>query len=75
MAKYPSYYAAQYGFASILPTVTVARIFSEAFHWNTLKIGLAYGAALSIGGVLGELAGGVVLDAIINSARRNGAKF
>jgi hypothetical protein len=67
MAKYPSvlfpalYYAAQYGFASILPAVTVASIFSEAFHWNTLEIGLAYGGALSIGGILGEIAGGVVL--------------
>jgi multidrug resistance protein len=56
MAKYPSvlfpalYYGAQYGFASILPAVTVASIFSAAFHWNTLEIGLAYGGALSIGG-------------------------
>jgi multidrug resistance protein len=81
MAKYPSvlfpalYYAAQYGFASILPAVTVASIFSKAFHWNTLKIGLAYGGALTIGGVLGELAGGFVLDAIVNRARHklNGA--
>lgn len=56
MAMYPSvifpalYYAAQYGFASILPAVTVASIFSERFGWNTLEIGLAYGGALSIGG-------------------------
>jgi hypothetical protein len=56
MARYPSvlfpalYYGAQYGFASILPAVTVASIFSAAFHWNTLEIGLAYGGALSIGG-------------------------
>jgi multidrug resistance protein len=77
MAKYPSvlfpalYYAAQYGFASILPAVTVASIFSEAFHWDTLEIGLAYGGALSIGGVLGEIAGGVVLDGIVKRARRN----
>lgn len=76
MAKYPSvlfpalYYAAQYGFASNLPAVTVSSIFSEAFHWNTLKIGLAYGGALSIGGVLGEIAGGLVLDSIVNRARR-----
>lgn len=75
MAKYPSvifpalYYAAQYGFASILPAVTVASIFSEEFHWNTLEIGLAYGGALSIGGILGELAAGLVLDAIIKRAR------
>jgi hypothetical protein len=61
MAKYPSvifpaiYYGAQYGFASILPAVTVAHIFTEFFHWNTLTIGLAYGASLTIGGFLGEV--------------------
>ncbi|KAH8682693.1 MFS general substrate transporter [Xylariales sp. PMI_506] len=75
MVKYPSvlfpaiYYAAQYGFGSILPAVTVATIFSETFGWNTLEIGLAYGGALTIGGVLGELVSGVVLDAIIKRAR------
>ncbi|PMD27634.1 MFS general substrate transporter [Hyaloscypha hepaticicola] len=75
MARYPSvlfpalYYAASYGFASILPAVTVASIFSAAFHWNTLEIGLAYGGALSIGGILGEFAAGLVLDAIIKRAR------
>lgn len=77
MAKYPSvlfpalYYGAQYGFASILPAVTVASIFSEAFRWDTLEIGLAYGGALSVGGVLGELAAGIVLDGIVKRARRN----
>ncbi|KAF8864891.1 MFS general substrate transporter [Acephala macrosclerotiorum] len=77
MARYPSvifpalYYAAQYGFASILPAVTVASIFSKQFGWNTLEIGLAYGGALSIGGVLGEFAAGMVLDAIIKRARHN----
>jgi multidrug resistance protein len=56
MATYPSvlfpalYYGAQYGFASILPAVTVAAIFSAEFNWDTLEIGLAYGGALSIGG-------------------------
>ncbi|MCJ1302020.1 hypothetical protein MMC08_004821 [Hypocenomyce scalaris] len=76
MAKYPSvlfpalYYGAQYGFASILPAVTVATIFSTRFGWNTLEIGLAYGAALTIGGVLGEFVGGVVVDAIVKRERR-----
>ena len=81
MAKYPSvlfpalYYAAQYGFASILPAVTVAHIFQEFFHWNTLDIGLGYGAALTIGASLGELAGGMVVDSIIKRARaRNGGR-
>lgn len=61
MAKYPSvlfpavYYAAQYGFASILPAVTVASIFTEFYHWDTLEIGIGYGAALTIGSCLGEV--------------------
>lgn len=61
MAKYPSvifpalYFASQYGFASILPAVTVASIFEKFFGWDTLQIGLGYGAALTIGGCLGEV--------------------
>ena len=76
MARYPSvifpclYYSAQYGFASILPAVTVAHIFSSRFHWDTLQIGLGYGGALTIGGSLGELAAGMVVDAIVKRERR-----
>ena len=76
MAKYPSalfpalYYATQYGFASILPAVTVAHIFTQFFHWNVLDIGLAYGAALTIGGSLGELAGGMIVDYIVRRKRK-----
>ncbi|KAL1966126.1 hypothetical protein VTN77DRAFT_4874 [Rasamsonia byssochlamydoides] len=71
MAKYPSvlfpalYYCSQYGFSSNLPATTVAAIFSTRFGWNTLQIGLGYGGALSIGGVLGELMAGMVIDAIV----------
>jgi MFS family permease len=75
MAKYPSvifpavYYATMYGFASILPAVTVASIFEEFFHWDTLVIGLAYGGALTIGGVLGEFSAGWVVDLIVKRER------
>ena len=65
-AVFPAlYYATQYGFASILPAVTVASIFSKEFKWDTLQIGLGYGGALTVGGSLGELAAGLVLDALI----------
>ncbi|KAL9097140.1 MAG: hypothetical protein Q9165_000567 [Trypethelium subeluteriae] len=81
MVMYPSvlfpalYYASQYGFASILPAVTVAHIFQQFFHWDTLDIGLGYGAALTIGASLGELAAGMVVDSIVKRARaRNGGK-
>ena len=59
------YYATQYGFASDLPATTVASIFAKEFKWDTLQIGLGYGGALTIGGSLGELAAGLVLDAIV----------
>ncbi|KAK3066227.1 hypothetical protein LTR53_017515 [Teratosphaeriaceae sp. CCFEE 6253] len=76
MLKYPSvifpalYYASQYGFASILPAVTVASIFKEFFHWDTLQIGLAYGGSLTIGSFLGELCAGWVVDAIVKREKR-----
>jgi MFS family permease len=76
MARYPSvlfpalYYATMYGFASILPAVTVAAIFTEFFHWNTLTIGLTYGASLTLGGILGECISGWVVDLIVKRERK-----
>jgi len=76
MAKYPSvlfpalYYCSQYGFSSNLPATTVAAIFSSRFGWDTLQIGLGYGGALSIGGILGELLAGMVIDAIVMRERK-----
>lgn len=76
MARYPSvlfpalYYATMYGFASILPAVTVAAIFTEFFHWDTLTIGLTYGASLTIGGILGECVSGWVVDLIVKRERK-----
>ena len=75
-AVFPAlYYATQYGFASILPAVTVASIFSKEFKWDTLQIGLGYGGALTIGGSLGELAAGLVLDALVQKKMRGNVKF
>ena len=74
--KYPSvifpalYYASQYGFASIFPAVTVSSIFTKFFGWSTLDIGLAYGAALTIGRSLGELCAGMVNDAIVKREKK-----
>ncbi|KIW18480.1 hypothetical protein PV08_02768 [Exophiala spinifera] len=76
MAKYPSvlfpalYYGTMYGFASILPAVTVAAIFTRFFHWETLAIGLTYGASLTIGSILGECVSGWVVDHIVKRERK-----
>ena len=69
------YYATQYGFASILPAVTVASIFNKEFKWDTLQIGLCYGGALTIGGSLGELAADLVLDAIVKAKMKDTVDF
>lgn len=69
------YYGTQYGFASNLPAVTVASIFSKEFGWDTLQIGLGYGGALTIGGSLGELAAGLVLDALVKKKMRENVDF
>lgn len=63
------YYSTQYGFASILPAVTVAAIFTAAYKWSTLTIGLTYGAALTIGGILGEFFAGWVVDLLLIRAQ------
>lgn len=68
------YYATNYGFASILPAVTVAAIFAKTYHWPTLTIGLTYGSALTIGGVLGECCTGWIVDAIYIRAQRRHTK-
>lgn len=68
------YYGTQYGFASILPAVTVAAIFTAAYKWSTLTIGLTYGAALTIGGILGEGVAGWVVDLLLIRAQRRHIK-
>ena len=76
LSWYPSillpalYYATNYGFASILPAVTVAAIFKPAYGWKTLKIGLTYGTSLTVGGILGEFCSGWVVDALYIRAQR-----
>lgn len=68
-------YGTQYGFASNLPAVTVASIFSKKFRWDTLQIGLGYGGALTIGGSLGELAAGQIPDALVKKKMRENVDF
>lgn len=69
------YYGTQYGFASNLPAVTVASIFSKEFRWDTLQIGPGHGGALTIGGSLGELAAGLILDALVKKKMRENVDF
>lgn len=68
-------YATQYGYASVLSAVTVASTFSKEFKWDTLQIRLGYGGSLTIGGSLGELAAGLVLDALVQKKRRGNVLF
>lgn len=63
MARHPSvvfpavYFGAAYGLASILPSLTVAAIFKERYGFTVLQTGVAYGTALTVGALLGEVSG------------------
>ncbi|RDB25095.1 hypothetical protein Hypma_007426 [Hypsizygus marmoreus] len=76
MLKYPSvafpalYYAVTYGFASIEPALTLATLFTEIYHFDTVRNGLANGVSLLVGASLGELCSGLVTDAMMQRARR-----
>ncbi|TFK45023.1 MFS general substrate transporter [Crucibulum laeve] len=76
MLKYPSvafpalYYAVTYGFASIEPALTLATLFTEIYHFDTVRNGLANGVSLLVGASLGELCSGPVTDAMMQRARK-----
>ncbi|KAF8161396.1 MFS general substrate transporter [Crassisporium funariophilum] len=76
MLKYPSvlfpaiYYAFTYGFASIEPALTLATIFTQLYHFDTVRNGLANGVSLLVGASLGELCSGPVTDGMMLRARR-----
>ncbi|PPQ89000.1 hypothetical protein CVT25_005099 [Psilocybe cyanescens] len=76
MLKYPSvafpalYYAVTYGFASIEPALTIATLFTQIYHFDTVRNGLANGVSLLVGATLGELCSGPVTDAMMARARR-----
>lgn len=76
MLKYPSvaipafYYAVCYGFASIEPALTVAPLFTQIYHFDTVRNGLANGVSLLVGASLGELCSGPVTDMMMQRARR-----
>jgi hypothetical protein len=59
-----------YGFGTFLPAVTVSHVFSQRYNFSTLVIGLAYGGALTVGGLIGELGGGMVIDYITKRERQ-----
>jgi len=53
-----------------MPSVTVAHVFAQHFHFTPLATGLAIGGSLSVGSFVGEFGGGIVVDAIMNRERR-----
>jgi MFS family permease len=68
MLQYPSvaltvfYYFVSFGYCTVLPAVTVAILFSQAFHFSTGIIGLMLGLPLLIGSGLGEFLSGPFSD-------------
>ncbi|KAF2099237.1 MFS general substrate transporter [Rhizodiscina lignyota] len=68
MLRYPSvtltciYYIVSFAYASILPAVTVAILFTKTYHFKTGIIGLMLGLPLLLGSALGEIFSGPFSD-------------
>lgn len=78
MLKYPSvalpfwFYTWSWTFINILPALTMAKIYSTLYHFDSGVIGLCTGIPLIIGCVLGELSAGKLSDIIMyHLAKRN----
>lgn len=71
MLRYPGvtltcwYYIVSFAYASILPAVTVAILFTQTYHFKTGVIGLMLGLPLLIGSALGEIFSGPFSDWIM----------
>lgn len=82
MLRYPSvslicvYYMVAFAYASILPAVTVAILFSKIYHFKTGVIGLMLGLPLLVGSAIGEFFSGPFSDWIMYryAKRHNGQR-
>jgi len=79
MLKYPSiffcfwYYTWAWTFVNILPAISMAKIYSVRYHFQSGSIGLCTGVPLVIGCLIGELSAGRLSDYIMyRMAQRNG---
>ena len=82
MLKYPSillpfwYYTWSWTFINILPAITMAKIYSTLYGFQSGPIGLCTGIPLIIGCLIGELSAGKLSDIIMYrlSKRNNGVR-
>ncbi|MCJ1443301.1 MAG: hypothetical protein MMC23_003799 [Stictis urceolatum] len=71
MLRYPSvaltwlYYTVSFAYAAVLPSVTVAILFTSTYHFSPGTIGLMLGLPLLIGSLLGEILSGPFSDYIM----------
>jgi MFS family permease len=79
MLKYPSitipfwYYTWAWTFVNTLPAISLANIYTKAYHFKSGPIGLSLGVSLIIGCLLGELSAGRLSDYIVyRLAKQNG---
>ncbi|TVY32332.1 putative transporter [Lachnellula occidentalis] len=79
MLKYPSiifpfwYYTTAWTFCNVLPAITLASIYTSAYHLQPGPIGACLGISLTIGSVLGEFFAGRASDFLmLRLALRNG---
>ncbi|KAJ7674354.1 hypothetical protein B0H17DRAFT_1208056 [Mycena rosella] len=55
---------------SVMPSKTVSALFRTCYKWNSARTGVALSVSTTIGGVLGEVVSGPVIDKLMERSRK-----
>ncbi|KAJ7622136.1 MFS general substrate transporter [Roridomyces roridus] len=62
--------AVAFTLGSVMPAQTVSALFRTYYRWGSARTGVALSVSTTIGGVLGEVVSGPVIDKLMERARR-----
>ncbi|KAJ7761199.1 MFS general substrate transporter [Mycena maculata] len=62
--------AVAFTLGSVLPAQTVSALFRTFYHWGSARTGVALSVSTTIGGVLGEIVSGPVIDKLMERSRK-----
>ncbi|KAJ7256593.1 major facilitator superfamily domain-containing protein [Mycena rebaudengoi] len=62
--------AVAFTLGSVMPAQTVSALFRTYYHWASARTGVALSVSTTIGGVLGEVVSGPVIDKLMERSRK-----
>ncbi|KAJ7146602.1 MFS general substrate transporter [Mycena epipterygia] len=68
------YGAVAFTLGSVMPAQTVSALFRTYYKWGSARTGVALSVSTTIGGVLGEIASGPVIDKLMERSRKRSGR-